>query len=243
MHLKLDNLSFSFTDVVVLDSISTDLTFKSLAIIGPSGGGKSTLLRLLAGLLKPDEGTVTIDDQVISFTEPELRTHRIRLGFVFQSKGLFGHLTALANICLPLIHVHGLAKDAAQQRAMALLERFNLADQAEKHPHEMSGGQQQRVAIARAVAQQPEWLLLDEPTSALDPEYTSDVLDMLGELQQEGLQTLLVTHEMGFARHACDATAFLASGRIVEAGDTAALFNEPETKELAAFLDKILHWN
>ncbi len=243
MHLKLDGISFSFTEAPVLDNISTELTFKSLAIIGPSGGGKSTLLRLLAGLLKPDSGTVTIDDQLISFTDQELRKHRTRLGFVFQSKGLFGHLTALANICLPLVHVHQLDPREAESRAIALLERFNLADQAEKHPHEMSGGQQQRVAIARAVAQQPEWLLLDEPTSALDPEYTSDVLDMLGELQHEGLQTLLVTHEMGFARHACDATAFLAEGRIVEAGDTASLFNEPESKELSAFLDKILHWN
>ena len=152
-------------------------------------------------------------------------------------------VSAQENIALVLREVHGWTKEAADARAFELLAHFGLAEHADKHPSELSGGQQQRAAIARAVAPRPKLLLLDEPTSALDPEYTAEVLDLTAQLRGEGIEFVIVTHEMGFARRACDATAFLHQGRIVEAGPSEALFAHPQTPELQRFFGRLLEWH
>ncbi len=243
MHLTLDALTKSFGAHRVLDSITADFgELRSLALIGPSGGGKSTLLRIIAGLETPDSGTVTLDGATIDFRETALREHRRHLGVVFQAFNLFPHLSALANLTLPLEKVHGLAPDAARDLAQQTLARFALADHAHKRPAELSGGQKQRVAIARAIAIKPRVLLFDEPTSALDPEMTAEVLDAIEELKNEGRDFLLVTHEMGFARHVADRVAFLAAGRIVEHAPAAELFAAPQTAECRDFLARILKY-
>jgi polar amino acid transport system ATP-binding protein len=162
---------------------------------------------------------------------------------VFQSHGLFEHMTAGENITLPLIHTFGYNKTDALESAVKLLSRFELLKEKDKYPSQLSGGQQQRIAIARAVAASPKLMLLDEPTSALDPEFTSEVLDMLGELQNEGLKTIIVTHEMGFARKACESAMFICDNTIIESGGSTELFKEPRSEKLKAFLNKVLEWN
>ena len=243
MHLTRDGLSKSFGAHRVLDSITADFgELRSLALIGPSGGGKSTLLRIIAGLETPDGGTATLDGTTIDFRKTSLREHRRHLGVVFQAFNLFPHLTALANLTLPLEKVHGFAPDAARDLAQQTLARFQLADHAHKRPAELSGGQKQRVAIARAIAIKPRLLLFDEPTSALDPEMTAEVLDAIEELKEEGRDFLLVTHEMAFARHVADRVAFLAAGRIVEHAPASELFSSPRTPECRDFLARILKY-
>jgi polar amino acid transport system ATP-binding protein len=241
MHLSLENLSKSFEGNRVIDDVTVDFgELRSLALIGPSGGGKSTLLRMIAGLEPADSGSITLDGNRLGTDEDSLRKHRLQLGVVFQAYNLFPHLTALTNITLPLEKVHGLAPDAAEQLARETLARFALADHAHKKPAEMSGGQKQRVAIARAIAIKPCLLLFDEPTSALDPEMTAEVLDVIEELKNEGRDFLLVTHEMGFARHVADRVAFLAKGRIIEHGPAKELFANPQSRECRDFLARIL---
>lgn len=243
MHLTLDNVTKSFAAHRVLDGITADFgELRSLALIGPSGGGKSTLLRVIAGLETPDDGNVRLDGAPIDFREAELREHRRHLGVVFQAFNLFPHLTALANLTLPLEKVHGLAHGEARDLAQQTLARFRLAEHAHKRPAELSGGQKQRVAIARAIAIKPRVLLFDEPTSALDPEMTAEVLDVIEELKDEGRDFVLVTHEMGFARHVADRVAFLAAGRIVEHAPAAELFAEPRTAACRDFLSRILKY-
>jgi polar amino acid transport system ATP-binding protein len=243
MHLTLSHLTKSFGAHRVLDDLTADFgELRSLALIGPSGGGKSTLLRIIAGLEVPDSGTFTLNDESIRFDEPALREHRRHLGVVFQAFNLFPHLTALANITLPLEKVHGLAPAEAGHIAIESLRRFALADHAHKKPAELSGGQKQRVAIARAIAIKPRLLLFDEPTSALDPEMTAEVLAVIEELKDEGRDFLLVTHEMGFARHVADRVAFLAAGRIVEHAPAEQLFAAPESRECRDFLARILRY-
>jgi polar amino acid transport system ATP-binding protein len=241
MNLRLSNVTKSFGPNRVLDDLSADFgELRSLAFIGPSGGGKSTLLRIIAGLEIPDAGDVTLDGENLCFEERALRAHRLHLGVVFQAYNLFPHLTALANITLPLEKVHGLAPAAAEELARATLRRFALADHAHKKPAELSGGQKQRVAIARAIAIKPRLLLFDEPTSALDPEMTAEVLDVIEELKNEGHDFVLVTHEMGFARHVADRVAFLAHGRIIEHAPAEQLFAAPQSRECLDFLARIL---
>ena len=244
MRLALDGLTKSFGTHRVIDGITCDFgELRSLALIGPSGGGKSTLLRIIAGLETPDAGTVTLDGDAVAFTDEEkLRAHRRRLGVVFQAFNLFPHLTALANITLPLEKVHGLSPAEAEHIARETLGRFQLADHAHKKPAQLSGGQKQRVAIARAIAIKPRVLLFDEPTSALDPEMTAEVLDVIEELKNDGRDFLLVTHEMGFARHVADRVAFLAQGRIVEHAPAEELFAAPRSAECRDFLARILKY-
>ncbi|QUI23989.1 amino acid ABC transporter ATP-binding protein [Vallitalea pronyensis] len=242
MHIKLNNICMQFEDMMVLDHIQYEEDIHSLAVIGPSGGGKSTLLRIIGGLLIPSSGDFYMDGKRIDFHEKALHQYRREIGFVFQTKGLFEHLSAMDNVTLPLIYTFGIPKSDAIKTAERLFDQFGLTGETHKYPHQLSGGQQQRIAIARAVAIKPKLLLLDEPTSALDPEYTADVLDMLGELQNEGLKTIIVTHEMGFAKNACEKAMFLAGNRIIESGKSTRLFQEPESKELKGFLDKILEW-
>jgi polar amino acid transport system ATP-binding protein len=241
MNLQLRNLIKSFGAHRVIDDLSADFgELRSLALIGPSGGGKSTLLRVIAGLETPDAGDVTLDGEELRFEETALRAHRLRLGVVFQAYNLFPHLTALANITLPLEKVHGLTPSGAEELARETLRRFALADHAHKKPAELSGGQKQRVAIARAIAIKPRLLLFDEPTSALDPEMTAEVLDVIEELKNEGRDFLLVTHEMGFARQVADRVAFLANGRIVEHAPAEQLFAAPQSRVCRDFLARIL---
>lgn len=243
MKINIQGITKSFDDKKqVLRSIDLEDDIHTLAIIGPSGDGKSTLLRILGGLINPSSGRIWIDNQEIVYNESFLTAYRKGIGFVFQQGGLFRHMTALQNITVPLITVHGYDKAVAKQRGMELLERFGLHHDYHKRPGELSGGQQQRVAIARAIAAKPKVLLLDEPTSALDPEYTTEVLDIINELEQEGMDFIIVTHEMGFARHACEKVAFLYGGNLLEYGMSDKLFSDPQTDILKTFLGKLLEW-
>ena len=243
MRLELQQLTKSFDGQPVLRGLDLRIeTTGALVLIGPSGGGKSTLLRILAGLEYPDSGSVRLEDGALAFREDALRAHRRRVGVVFQATNLFPHLTALENITLPLVRVHG--HTPAQARAIALehLGRFQLADHAHKQPAQLSGGQRQRVAIVRAVAIRPRLLLFDEPTSALDPEMTAEVLDMIGELRAEGRDLVLVTHHLAFARSVASHAVFLADGRIVEHAPGDALFAAPKDPAVQRFLDCVLKY-
>jgi polar amino acid transport system ATP-binding protein len=243
MKVELRGVTKRLGAQTVIADLTATLDFAhTLALIGPSGGGKSTLLRLLAGLLVPDAGEITIDGRPLPRDERGLRTHRAGLGIVFQAFNLFPHLSALENIRLPLVRVHGLSAAEATERALAVLERFQLANHARKHPDALSGGQRQRVAIARAVATQPQFLLLDEPTSALDPEMTAEVLGLLAELRAEGRTMILVTHAMGFARQAADLVAFVAEGGFLEIGPPEAIFTQSAQEPVCRFLSKVLRY-
>lgn len=244
MKIKLENLTKKFSNgKVILDGINLEDDIKSLAIIGPSGGGKSTLLKIIAGLIQSSGGSVEVDGILVPLSEDRLVEYRRAIGFIFQQDGLFKHMTVLENIVNPLIHVHNYDAEEAKRVAISYLERFGLKEEMDKRPHELSGGQKQRISIARAVAFKPKFLLFDEPTSALDPEYTVEVLDVINELRDEGINFIIVTHEMGFARHACEKVCFLYDGKILEYGDSSQIFSNPSTVELKNFLGKLLEWN
>jgi polar amino acid transport system ATP-binding protein len=243
MKLRIAGITKRFGSHVALDSVSLALDkVHTLALIGPSGGGKSTLLRIIGGLEFPDSGELEINGDPVVFREEALLRHRRTIGTVFQSFNLFPHLTALQNITLPLEKVHGHSPAGAADAALQLLRRFKLDEHAAKRPAELSGGQRQRVAIARAVAIKPRLLLFDEPTSALDPEITAEVLDMIGELREEGRDFILATHEMGFARRVADQVAMLADGRVVEVGEAARLFDSPASPATRDFLARVLKY-
>ncbi len=244
MKLRLDGVRKAFAGKTVLDGVTADFgDARAVVFIGPSGGGKSTVLRTIAGLEAPDAGSVAFDGEVVDYSsEEKLRAHRRRLGVVFQAFNLFPHLTALENITLALEKVHGHTPEQARETAMATLRRFALDAHAMKRPAELSGGQKQRVAIARAIAAQPGLLLFDEPTSALDPEMTAEVLELIEELKTEGRSFILVTHEMGFARRVGDAVVFLAEGKVVEQATPERLFGAPESSECRTFLARVLRY-
>ncbi len=244
MRLRFENVVKTFASRPVLAGVSADFgEARAVVLIGPSGGGKSTLLRILAGLEMPDSGTVSLGAESVDFTsEEKLRAHRLRLGVVFQAFNLFPHLTALENITLPLVKVHGHSMDEARELAMQTLRRFRLDAHADKKPAALSGGQKQRVAIARALAVQPRVLLFDEPTSALDPEMTAEVLEVIEELKAEGRSFVLVTHAMNFARRVGDAVGFLADGKLVEHGRAQQLFAEPRSAQCRDFLARVLRY-
>ena len=243
MKIRISSLSKRFGSHQALDQLSLELdAVHTLVLIGPSGGGKTTLLRILAGLEIPDAGEVQLNGAPIRFDEPALLRHRRTVGVVFQAFNLFPHLTALENITLPLEKVHGYTAADAGEIGMQLLTRFQLATHAGQKPAGLSGGQRQRVAIARAVAVKPRVLLFDEPTSALDPEMTAEVLDMIRQLRAEGQDLVLVTHEMGFARVVADQVAFLAQGRTLECGAAEQLFAAPATETCRRFLATVLKY-
>jgi len=243
MQLDIRHLSKAYQGQKALDDLSLQLDdVRSLAIIGPSGGGKTTLLRVLGGLEIPDGGSVVLNGKPIDFREPQLVAHRRRIAMVFQAYNLFLHLTALQNITLPLVKTRQVPAGQAKAEAEALLERFGLAEHMHKHPNQLSGGQKQRVAIARALALKPEVLLFDEPTSALDPEITAEILDVINNLRQDQKDLILVTHEIGFARHACDYVAFVSNGRVELHGSSESVYDNPESEEFRRFVSRIISW-
>jgi polar amino acid transport system ATP-binding protein len=242
MHLGVRNLSKHFGGRPVLENVDLDLPeVRALVLIGPSGGGKSTLLRILGGLETPDAGSVEFNGIPLPFgNESALREHRRHTGFVFQAHNLFPHLTAADNVALPLEHVHGMPRTEARRVALDHLARFRLDPHAHKRPFELSGGQRQRVAIARSIAFKPRLLLLDEPTSALDPEMTAEVLDMIADLRHEGRDFVLVTHQMAFARRVADHVAFVGDGGIPAHAPGTALLDNPSHPMVRTFLDRVL---
>ena len=243
MKLNLKSINKKFDNTDVLKNINLDLQNKnSVAIIGPSGGGKSTLLNILAGYIEADSGEVTINNHHLKNNEKFLKEYRKKVGIVFQAYNLFPHLTVLRNITLILEKVHSYSKKDANEKAVELLKQFQLEDQKDKKPGQLSGGQQQRLAIVRALSYDPEILFFDEPSAALDPALTSEVLDVIKELKDRNRDMIIVTHEMGFARQVADYILFIDNGRITEEGTPDEIFNNPKTEELKRFLDKILEW-
>lgn len=244
MNIELNGLTRTYGDTHALRGVAYRVPegARVLCLIGPSGGGKSTLLRLLGGLDVPDAGEIRFDSTLLSREDNPLRSHRRRIGFLFQAFNLFPHLSARDNVTLPLTQVHRKSAREAHEIAQACLSRFRLEKHADKFPAELSGGQQQRVALARALAHQPRLLILDEPTSALDPEMTAEVLEVIAALCREGQEIVLSTHEMGFARAVADEVVFLAEGEIVENGPPEKLFDAPESEVVRRFLDRVMRY-
>jgi ABC-type polar amino acid transport system ATPase subunit len=240
-------LTKRFGQRLILDRVSLRVRAgETVALIGPSGGGKSTLLRCLNGLHGWDEGSVCVGGYLLESAGsarpagPAAQQVRRMLGMVFQDFQLFPHLTVLANICEAPRRVLGLSRDEAVQRGRALLDRVGLADRAGAYPDELSGGQKQRVAIARALAMQPRGLLCDEITSALDPELKHEVLDVVSDLRRDGMALVVVTHEMGFARRAADRVVVLADGRLIEDGPPQQVFDRPASPRTRQFLSRVM---
>ena len=211
-----------------------------VCIIGPSGSGKSTLLRCMNGLEVATSGEVFVDGVPIHHPKTDLDGVRQRIGMVFQRFNLFPHKTVLENVTLAPVSLGRLTRSAAADRARALLDKVGVADKANAYPNQLSGGQQQRVAIARALAMQPDMMLFDEPTSSLDPEMVGDVLEVMQHLASEGMTMVVVTHEMGFARHVANRVLFMDEGQIVEEGAPADLFDRPQQVRTQQFLGRIL---
>ena len=214
---------------------------ETVVLIGPSGSGKSTLLRCVNMLSPADSGDVFFTRQNITRGEAPPHQLRQRLGMVFQNYELFSHLTAAENIMLAPMTVLGVNRIEARKQAEALLAKVRIHDRADHFPDELSGGQQQRVAIARALAMKPELMLYDEPTSALDPEMIREVLDVMAELSAEGMTSMVVTHEMGFARRAANQILFMEEGEILERASADDFFTGQVSERAKRFLDQILH--
>ncbi|MFB9720269.1 amino acid ABC transporter ATP-binding protein [Planobispora longispora] len=237
----LDDVNKHFGSLHVLRDINLTISRgEVLVVIGPSGGGKSTLCRAINRLETIDSGTITFDGQPLPKEGRALAQLRSEVGMVFQSFNLFAHKTILENVTLGPIKVRGTGKAQADRRGMELLERVGIGAQAAKYPAQLSGGQQQRVAIARALAMDPKMILFDEPTSALDPEMVQEVLDVMIGLARDGMTMMVVTHEMGFARRAANRVVFMADGQIVEENTPDQFFTNARTDRAKDFLSKIL---
>jgi polar amino acid transport system ATP-binding protein len=250
--ISVRNLSKSFGATRVLQDVSLDIERgEAVSLIGRSGSGKTTLLRCLNLLEEPDQGLVFIGDEPIGWEERKGKLHRLsaaklaiqrrRLGMVFQQFNLFPHLTVLENILEAPRQTRGQDRKAGVTSAMELLAGVGLADKRDSYPLELSGGQQQRVAIVRALAMEPEVILFDEPTSSLDPELVSEVLRVIRKLVDElDVTTIIVTHEIGFAREVCDRFVFMESGRIVEQGPAEILSSGAKEAATRNFLESVL---
>ncbi len=239
--IDVKNLCKSYGDNLVLDNISQHISpGEKLVIIGPSGSGKSTFLRCLNLLEEPTSGSILVDGVEITDPKVDINAVRSKMGMVFQRFNLFPHRTVLDNITLAPMRVKKQSREAAQARALELLDRVGLADRANAYPAQLSGGQQQRVAIARALAMDPEIMLFDEPTSALDPELVGEVLAVMKQLAVDGMTMVVVTHEMGFAREVADRVIFMANSQILEEATPEQLFSHPQTDKCRAFLSSIL---
>lgn len=245
-----DRVSKNYGSMTVLSNINLEVAAgEVISLIGPSGSGKSTLLRCVNHLERIEQGSITVDGELIGYRRegnlahelPEklIARQRARIGMVFQNFNLFGHKTALENVIEAPVHVLGVPKREAEKKACELLARVGLADKFNHYPRMLSGGQQQRVAIARALAMKPKVLLFDEPTSALDPELVGEVLDVMRSLAADGLTMMVVTHEMAFARDVCNRIAFMQAGQIVECGAPSEILDNPAFERTRSFLSKV----
>ncbi len=241
----------NFARLEVLRGINLEVARgEVMCIVGPSGGGKSTLLRCINHLEKIDGGRLWVDGELVGYRqnggklyelrEREVCAKRAEIGMVFQRFNLFPHMTALQNVIEAPIRVKGVPRAEASELAMQLLERAGLKDKVHAYPNQLSGGQQQRVAIARALAMKPKLMLFDEPTSALDPELVGDVLDAMRDLARSGMTMVVVTHEMGFAREVGDTLVFMDQGLVIEAGRPRDVLGNPQHERTQAFLSKVL---
>ena len=239
--LRIEHLEKWYGELHVLKDISLDIAEKEvLVIIGASGSGKSTLLRCLNFLEKAQKGKFYLDGQKIRSNERELNRVRQEMGMVFQHFNLFPHMSVIKNVMEGPVHVKGISKKKARDKAYRLLEKVGLDDKADTYPAMLSGGQKQRVAIARALAMEPRVMLFDEPTSALDPELVGDVLKVMEDLGREGMTMVVVTHEMWFAKEAADRVIFMDEGIILEEATPEKMFTSPEHERTQAFLKQIL---
>ena len=237
----IDNCCKSFGKIVALVDVSLRIRRGEVVFIfGPSGGGKSTLLRCINHLETIDSGSIVVDGIPLTEAKENINQVRAEVGIVFQLFNLFPHLKVIQNITLAQEVVRGRSKEEATEVALALLDRVGIPEKADVFPNQLSGGQKQRVAIARSLAMNPRIMLFDEPTSALDAEMIQEVLDVMLDLAQEGMTMVVVSHEMGFARAAADRMVFLGDGKIIEIGTPAVLFSNPKETRTKEFFDQIL---
>jgi polar amino acid transport system ATP-binding protein len=238
--IKLEDIHKAYGEEEVLKGISMEVTEGEVVVlVGPSGTGKSTLLRCVNQLTVPDRGRVWVNDYELTDPEANIDKARQHIGMVFQDFNLFNHLSVLGNVMLGLTQVLNMKKDEARERAIREIERVGLADKIDQYPGQLSGGQKQRVAIARSLAMDPVLMLFDEPTSALDPELIGEVLVVMKDLALGGMTMLCVTHEIGFAREVCGRIIFMENGVIVEEGPPAKMLENPELARTKQFLGKI----
>jgi polar amino acid transport system ATP-binding protein len=239
--LEIRDVHKSYGDTPVLKGVSLEVAkHEVVCLIGASGSGKSTLLRCINALEPISQGDISVAGDVVTGLGVDVNRLRRTVGIVFQSYNLFPHMSVMRNVTLAPMKVGGLSKDAAEERALALLDRVGMRDKASAYPDALSGGQQQRVAIVRALATDPEVMLLDEITAALDPELVGDVLAIVRELAADGLTMLLATHEMSFAREVASQVCFLHEGRIVERGSSEQMFQCPTHERTRQFLGRVL---
>ena len=238
--LEVRDLHKSFGDTVVLDGVSMSVEKGDvIAVLGPSGGGKTTLLRCINFLETADSGSLVFDGithDMAHISKKQISEIRLHTGFVFQNYNLFRNKTALQNVTEGLLIAGHMDKAQAEEKGMRMLEKVGMADRASHYPSQLSGGQQQRVAIARALAADPEIIYFDEPTSALDPELIGEVLTVMRQLADEGMTMIVVTHEMDFARNVSSRTIFMEHGKIVEEGESKAFFESPREERTREFL-------
>ena len=239
--IETKGLQKSFGDNHVLKGVDLQIhQGEALAIIGPSGGGKSTFLRCLNLLEEPDGGDVIFEGQKINQKGTDVDKYRQKMGMVFQHFNVFPHMTVKENITLAPVLLKKKTPAEADEKALYLLERIGLLDKKDEYPRKLSGGQKQRLAIVRALAMEPDVMLFDEPTSALDPEMVGEVLSVIRTLVKDGMTTVIVTHEMGFAREVSDRIIFISDGQIVEQGTPSELLEHPKEQRTRDFLSKVL---
>jgi len=239
--VKIKNLKKNFGDLEVLKDINLEVKEREvICIIGASGSGKSTLLRCINALEDASSGTIEVDGNDITRADGNINKYRQDIGMVFQQFNLFPHMTVLKNISFAPVALKLKTKEEAEETALKLLRRVDLAEKANVYPEQLSGGQQQRVAIARALAMNPDVMLFDEPTSALDPEMVGEVLNVMKQLAKDGMTMIVVTHEMGFAREVADRVIFIDEGFIVEQGPPSEIFGNPKNQRTINFLNKVL---